>query len=69
MVASALISPLLLLDRLLEDGDARATAWSEFEQRRDAAPIPPLCDYDAPIGFAWPEYVTTPRGRDWHIPS
>ena len=55
--------------RLLEDGDARATAWSEFEQRRDAAPIPPLCDYDAPIGFAWPEYVTTPRGRDWHIPS
>ena len=28
----------------------------------------PLCDYDPPIHFRWPEYVTTPRGRDWWIP-
>ena len=55
--------------RLLEDEDARTRAWAEFEQRRDADHIPPLCDYEPPLHFAWPEYVTTPRGRDWHIPA
>ena len=55
--------------RLLEDEGARVSAWDEFEKRRDADPIPPLCDYDPPLHFAWPEYVTTPRGRDWHIPA
>ena len=29
----------------------------------------PLCDYEPPIHFRWPEYVETPRGRDWWIPS
>ena len=55
--------------RLLQDDTARAAAWDEFTRRRDAAPIPPLCDYDPPIHFAWPEYSETPRGRDWHIPA
>jgi len=55
--------------RLLEDEEARVSAWEEFEKRRDADPIPPLCDYDPPLNFAWPEYVTTARGRDWHIPA
>jgi len=40
----------------------------EFEDRKQVADIPPLCDYEPPINFAWPEYVETPRGRDWHIP-
>ena len=31
--------------------------------------LAPLCDYEPPIHFRWPEYVTTPRGRDWWIPS
>ena len=31
--------------------------------------IAPLCDYEPPIGFRWPEYVTTPRGPDWWIPN
>ncbi|WP_283176105.1 amidohydrolase [Gemmobacter sp. 24YEA27] len=55
--------------RILEDAETRAAMWAEFETRRAAAPIPPLCDYDPPIHFRWPEYVTTPRGRDWWIPS
>ena len=55
--------------RLLEDAAARKAAMEEFEHRRAEAPIPPLCDYAPPIGFPWPEYVETARGRDWHIPS
>ena len=31
--------------------------------------IAPLCDYEPPIHFRWPEYVTTPRGREWWIPN
>ena len=31
--------------------------------------VAPLCDYPPPIHFRWPEYITTPRGQDWWIPS
>lgn len=55
--------------RLLTDETARATCWTEFEERRAANPIPPLADYPAPVDLPWPEYVTTPRGRHWHIPG
>lgn len=55
--------------RLLEYPEARTAAWDEFERRRSVDPHPPLCDYPAPTGFKWPEYVETPRGWDWHIPT
>jgi aminobenzoyl-glutamate utilization protein B len=55
--------------RLLQDEAARKAAWDEFIRRRDAAPIPPLADYPPPVDLPWPEYVETPRGRDWHIPG
>jgi aminobenzoyl-glutamate utilization protein B len=60
--------------RLLEDGAARDAAMTEFRDRTGggvggAIWCAPLCDYDPPIHFRWPEYVTTPRGRDWWIPS
>ncbi|MEM9852401.1 MAG: amidohydrolase, partial [Pseudomonadota bacterium] len=60
--------------RLLEDPAARHAAREEFELRTGGGVggdtwLPPLCDYDPPIGFAWPEYVTTARGRDWCIPA
>ena len=29
----------------------------------------PLCDYEPPINFRWPEYVTTDRGEEWVIPK
>lgn len=60
--------------RILEDEAARTAAMEEFRQRTGGGVggsswIPPLCDYDPPVNFRWPEYVTTPRGRDWWIPS
>ncbi|MGB7268955.1 MAG: amidohydrolase [Albidovulum sp.] len=60
--------------RLLEDPDARDAAMEEFRTRTGGGVggdkwLPPLCDYEPPIHFRWPEYVTTPRGRDWWIPS
>jgi aminobenzoyl-glutamate utilization protein B len=32
--------------------------------------VPPLLgkNFKAPIHYRWPEYVTTPRGREWWIP-
>lgn len=60
--------------RLLEDDAARDAAWQEFRTRTGGGVggskwIAPLCDYEPPIHFRWPEYVTTARGRDWWIPS
>lgn len=55
--------------RILEDGAVREEMAAEFRARTAEAPIPPQCDYPPPIHFRWPEYVTTPRGRDWWIPS
>ena len=55
--------------RVLTDAPARAACRAEFERRRAEAPIPPLCDYPPPLGFAWPRYVDGPEGRSWHIPG
>jgi aminobenzoyl-glutamate utilization protein B len=59
---------------LLTDKALLATARQEFEQRTGGGIngsnwLPPLCDYDPPTGFRWPEYVTTERGREWWIPG
>ena len=60
--------------RLIEDKAARDSAWAEFESRTGGGIggklwCPPQCDYQPPVHFRWPEYVTTPRGRDWWTPS
>lgn len=60
--------------RLLEDEGARDAAMEEFQTRTGGGIggttwHPPLCDYDPPIHFRWPEYINTPRGQDWWIPS
>ncbi len=60
--------------RLLEDGSARKAAMDEFKTRTGGGIggsqwIAPLCDYEPPIHFRWPEYVKTPRGADWWIPT
>jgi aminobenzoyl-glutamate utilization protein B len=59
-----------LLD-LLASPELLSEARSEWEERRARTPVPPLlpADFQAPVDYRWPEYVTTPRGRDWWIPA
>ncbi len=55
---------------LLTDPSGLGRAAAEFRKRRDEAADPdPWCDYEPPIDFPWPEYVETPRGREWWIPA
>jgi aminobenzoyl-glutamate utilization protein B len=58
-----------LLD-LLRDHETLTAARREFDDRRADGPPPLLpADFTAPVDYRWPEYVTTPRGTDWWIPS
>ena len=57
---------------LLTRPDLLQAAQAEFTQRTGGGSngnqaLPPLCDYDPPIDFPWPEYVTTERGRHWSL--
>ena len=74
MVTCAAKTIALSALRLLEDDGARQQAMDEFVTRTGGGVggsswIAPLCDYPPPTCFRWPEYVTTPRGRDWCIPN
>ena len=58
----------------LTDPKLLREAQAEFRDRTGggiggSAWLAPLCDYDPPLGFRWPEYVTTARGEDWVIPT
>ena len=61
----------LLCDRSLIE---RATA--EFDERTGGgvggskwvAPLLPA-DFEAPIHYRWPEYVSTARGEEWWVPE
>ena len=73
VITSAKILSLAAL-KLLEDPSAREAAMEEFEQRTGGGVggdnwMAPLCDYEPPIHFRWPEYITTERGHDWWIPA
>jgi aminobenzoyl-glutamate utilization protein B len=55
---------------LMTDRDGLARAKAEFDHRRTAQADPyPWCDYAPPTDFPWPEYIETPRGREWWIPA
>lgn len=55
---------------LMTDREALARARDEFRRRRAEASDPaPWCDYPPPLDFPWPEYIETPRGREWWIPA
>jgi aminobenzoyl-glutamate utilization protein B len=59
---------LLTSDHLL------AEAKHEFDQRTGGGVQgnnwqAPLCDYEPPLNFRWPEYITTERGHEWWIPG
>ncbi len=66
---------LTLLD-LVTDPAALATAQAEFRERtgggiggeRWVAPLLPP-DFPPPVDLRWPEYVQTPRGEEWWIPT
>ena len=61
---------------LLTRPEVLKKAWQEFEQRTGGgiggtqwiAPLLPR-DFQPPIHFRWPEYVTTVRGEEWCIPT
>ena len=62
-----------LLD-LFTQPDLLQKAKDEFNERTGGGIggshwIPPLCDYDPPINFRWPEYIQTTRGFEWWIPT
>ncbi len=61
---------------LLTDADALARAKAEFDERTGGGIggtkwVPPLlpADVEPPIHYRWPEYVDTPRGREWTVPQ
>jgi aminobenzoyl-glutamate utilization protein B len=61
---------------LMLDPAGLSKARSEFEERTGGgiggskwvAPLLPP-DFVAPTGYRWPEYVETPRGREWTVPA
>lgn len=58
---------------LLTQPDLLQQAQQEFQQRTGGIGgdnwIAPLCDYESPHGFRWPEYINTERGFEWWIPE
>ena len=60
---------------LLTDPAKLESAKAEFRERTGGgiggtkwvAPLLPK-DFQAPIHYRWPEYVTTPRGEEWTVP-
>ncbi len=60
---------------LLTKPDVLEKAKAEFVERTGGGVggskwVPCLCDYEPPIDFPWPEYVTTARGENqWWIPA
>lgn len=61
---------------LLTDGNSLAAAKAEYLERSGGgrqganwtAPLLPQ-DFEAPTGYGWPEYITTPRGDGWSHPG
>jgi aminobenzoyl-glutamate utilization protein B len=65
---------LTLVD-LASRPDLLQAAQAEFRERTGGidskdwvGPLLPA-DFDPPVDLRWPEYVTTPRGEEWCIPT
>lgn len=65
---------LTILELLTEEGVLKK-AKQEFYERTGGGTmgekwVAPLCDYEPPIHYRWPEYITTERGtNEWVIPA
>jgi aminobenzoyl-glutamate utilization protein B len=75
MFVAAKTMALTLVD-LATRPDALAEAQAEFRERTGGGVggtkwvgplLPP--NFDPPVDLRWPEYVTTPRGEEWCIPT
>lgn len=61
---------------LLTKPELLSKAWEEFKERTGGgidgskwvAPLLPK-DFHPPVDMRWPEYVITPRGEEWWIPT
>ena len=70
---AAQVIAMTALDCLGDSGVLEA-AQAEFRDRTGGGIggdnwLAPLCDYEPPLHFRWPEYVTTRRGEDWVLPT
>ncbi|WP_119388835.1 amidohydrolase [Taklimakanibacter lacteus] len=55
---------------LLTDKEMLRRTRTEYEERLACdGETKPWCDYAPPLDFPWPDYVETPRGREWWIPA
>lgn len=58
---------------LLTQPELLQQAQQEFYERTGGIGgenwIAPLCDYESPHNFRWPEYIETERGSEWWIPK
>ena len=55
---------------LLTDQEMLRRTRTEYDNRlAREGETKPWCDYAPPLDFPWPEYVETPRGREWWIPA
>ncbi|RLA13358.1 MAG: amidohydrolase [Gammaproteobacteria bacterium] len=70
IVCAAKTIGLTIID-LLTDTEMLHEATEEFSRRTSGDQWQaPLCDYEPPIDFCWPEYVTDGKGqRRWCIPA
>jgi aminobenzoyl-glutamate utilization protein B len=70
IVCAAKTIGLTIID-LLTDAEMLSEATAEFIRRTSGDQWQaPLCDYQPPIDFFWPEYVTDDKGqRRWCIPA
>ncbi len=64
-----------ILDLITQPGELRL-AWEEFNERTGGGYdgdkwVAPLLsdDFEPPVDLRWPEYIETPRGREWWIPT
>lgn len=55
---------------LITDPAKLKKCWDEFKERTKEGVVGPLLplDMEPPIDLRWPEYINTPRGREWWIP-
>ena len=58
-----------MLDLMMDKAELQRAKAEYAGRLARAGEMEPWCDYTPPLEFPWPEYVETPRGREWWIPA